>query len=155
NDDASAFSAFSSAFSIVLSLARKRIADLGCAPVGKDPKAFVDSGGLSRLEAEAANAAITSVREAAYPLILSLFGSKMPRGKQSRLVFTKMGQDLTRIEKTLGYSPRPATEDISQETAEPEGRSNGKARARPAAQHTTPFVEPGRRQTGIRSSRRV
>jgi hypothetical protein len=45
---------FSSAFSIILSLARERIAELGCPAVGDNPKAFVDRGGLSRLETEAA-----------------------------------------------------------------------------------------------------
>jgi hypothetical protein len=39
---------FSSAFSIILSLARERIAELGCPPVGENPKAFVDRGGLYR-----------------------------------------------------------------------------------------------------------
>jgi hypothetical protein len=37
---------FSSAFSIILNLASDRIAELGCAPIGEDPKAFVDRGGL-------------------------------------------------------------------------------------------------------------
>ena len=54
SDDASSWASFSSAFSIVLSLASDRIAELGCAPVGEDPKAFVDRGGLRRLETEAA-----------------------------------------------------------------------------------------------------
>jgi hypothetical protein len=146
SDDAPAFSTFSSAFSIILSLARKRIADLGCAPLGKDPKAFVDSGGLSRLEAEAANAAIQSVREAAYPLILNLFGAEMPRGKARRQVLTRLGQDLAHIESTLGYSPQAAPDDIAEQTGERLGRyRNGKARARPAARHTNPAIEPGRR----------
>src|SRR5260221_13545652 len=63
---------FSSAFSIVLSLASERIAELGCPPVGENPKAFVDRGGLRRLETEAAEVAIRRVREAAYPLIFKL-----------------------------------------------------------------------------------
>ena len=48
SDDAPRWASFSSAFSIVLSLASDRIAELGCAPVGEDPKAFVDRGGLRR-----------------------------------------------------------------------------------------------------------
>jgi hypothetical protein len=98
---------FSSAFSIILSLARERIAELGCAPVGEDPKAFVDRGGLSRLETEAAEAAIKGVRKAAYPLIFNLFGSELPRGKERKLVLTRLGQDLARIEQSLGYRLRP------------------------------------------------
>jgi hypothetical protein len=97
---------FSSAFSIILSLARERIAELGCPPIGENPKAFVDRGGLHRLETEAAEAAIRRVREAAYPLIFKLFGSNMPRGKQRKLILTRLGQDLARIEKMLGYRPR-------------------------------------------------
>ena len=50
SDDAPRWASFSSAFSIILSSASDRIAELGCAPVGEDPKAFVDSGGLRRLE---------------------------------------------------------------------------------------------------------
>jgi hypothetical protein len=114
SNDAPAFASFSSAFSIVLSLARQRIAELGCVSVDKDPKAFVDSGGLRRLETEAADAAIRRVREAAYPLILNLFGSELPRGEERRRVLTRLGQDLARIEKTLGYSPRPAPDDMRQ-----------------------------------------
>jgi hypothetical protein len=106
SDDASSWASFSSAFSIVLSLASDRIAELGCAPVGEDPKAFVDRGGLRRLETEAADAAIRRVREAAYPLVFKLFGSEMPRGKKRTLVLNRLGQDLARIERTLGYSPQ-------------------------------------------------
>ena len=98
---------FSSAFSIVLSLARERIAELGCSPVGENPKAFVDRGGLSRLETEAAEAAIKRVREAAYPLIFKLFGSEMPRGKERQIILSRLGQDLARIEKRLGYLRQP------------------------------------------------
>ena len=54
SDDAPRWASFSSAFSIVLSLASERIAELGCAPVGEDPKEFVDRGGLRLLETEAA-----------------------------------------------------------------------------------------------------
>ena len=94
---------FSSAFSIILSLARERIAELGCPPVGENPKAFVDRGGLRRLETEAAEVAIRRVREAAYPLIFRLFGDEMPRGKERKLILTRLGRDLGRIEKALGY----------------------------------------------------
>jgi hypothetical protein len=106
SDDASGWASFSSAFSIVLSLASDRIAELGCAPVDEDPKAFVDRGGLRRLETEAADAAIRRVREAAYPLVFKLLGSEMPRGKKRTLVLNRLGQDLARIERALGYSPQ-------------------------------------------------
>ena len=111
SNDAPRWASFSSAFSIILSLASNRIAELGCAPVGEDPKSFVDRGGLRHLETEAANAAIRRVREAAYPLIFRLFGAEMPRGKARKLVLTRLGQDLRRIEKTLGYQG-PAREDV-------------------------------------------
>ena len=38
SDDAPRWASFSSAFSIVLSLASNRIAELGCDPVGEDPR---------------------------------------------------------------------------------------------------------------------
>jgi hypothetical protein len=103
SDDSHRWASFSSAFSIVLSLAGERITELGCAPVGEDPKMFVDRGGLRRLETEAAEAAIKRVREAAYPLIFRLCGSELPRGKGRKFVLTRLAQDLRRIEKTLGY----------------------------------------------------
>ena len=115
SDDAPRWASFSSAFSIVLSLASDRIAELGCAPVGEDPKAFVDRGGLRRLETEAADAAIRRVREAAYPLIFKLFGSEMPRGKDRKLILSRLGQDLSRIENTLGYRQGPAGDDMRRE----------------------------------------
>jgi hypothetical protein len=102
---------FSSAFSIILSLARERIAELGCRPVGENPKAFVDRGGLRRLETEAAEVAIRRVREAAYPLIFKLFGDEMPHGKERKLILTRLGQDLGRIEKALGYRLRSTRDD--------------------------------------------
>ena len=94
---------FSPAFSIILSLSRERIAELGCSPVGEDPKAFVERGGLKYLEDEAANMAIARVRRAAYPLVFKLFDSEMPRGKARNLVLARLRQDLARIESTLGY----------------------------------------------------
>jgi hypothetical protein len=112
SDDAPRWASFSSAFSIVLNLASDRIAELGCAPVGEDPKAFVDRGGLRRLETEAADAAIRRVRAAAYPLIFKLFGSEMPRGKERKLVLNRLGEDLACIEKTLGYGPQSARNDV-------------------------------------------
>jgi len=118
SDDAPRWASFSSAFSIILSSASDRIAELGCAAVGEDPKAFVDRGGLRRLETEAADAAIRRVREAAYPLIFKLFGSEMPRGKERKLVLTRLGQDLARIEKTLGYRLRSARDDAREQTSE-------------------------------------
>jgi hypothetical protein len=111
SDDAPRWASFSSAFSIVLSLASNRIAELGCDPVGDDPKSFVDRGGLRRLETEAADAAIRRVREAAYPLIFKLFGSEMPRGKERKVVLARLSQDLSRIEMTLGYRQRSARDD--------------------------------------------
>ena len=111
SDDAPRWASFSSAFSIVLSLASDRIAELGCDLVGDDPKTFVDRGGLRRLELEAADAAIRRVREAAYPLIFKLFGSEMPRGKERKLVLARLSQDLSRIETTLGYVERSARDD--------------------------------------------
>jgi hypothetical protein len=86
SDEASPWSSFSPAFSIISSLAASRVTELGCAPVGEDPKTFVDRGGLRRLEAEAADEAIRRIREAAYPLIFKLFGSEMPHGKERKLV---------------------------------------------------------------------
>jgi hypothetical protein len=118
---------FSSAFSIILSLARERIAELGCAPVGEDPKAFVDRGGLSHLETEAAEAAIRGVRRAAYPLIFNLFGSQMPRGKERKLVLTSLGQDLARIEQTLGYRRRPTPDNARDNERVPRYRQRKRA----------------------------
>ena len=111
SDDAPRWASFSSAFSIVLSSASDRIAELGCAAVGDDPKAFVDRGGLRRLEAEVAEAAIKRLREAAYPLIFKLFGSEIPRGKERKRVLAHLGQDLARIEKSLEYTSRPALDE--------------------------------------------
>ena len=109
---------FSSAFSIILSLARDRIAELGCPPIGENPKAFVDRGGLRRLETEAAEVAIRSVREAAYPLIFKLFGSEMPR-KERKFVLTRLGQDLAHIERVLGYRLRSARHDMRKHRERP------------------------------------
>ena len=78
---------FSSAFSIILSLARDRIAELGCPPIGENPKAFVDRGGLRRLETEAAEVAIRSVREAAYPLIFKLFWLQDASRQRAQICF--------------------------------------------------------------------
>jgi hypothetical protein len=116
SDDAPRWASFSSAFSIILSLASNRIAELGCAPLGEDPKAFVDRGGLRRLETEAADAAIRRVREAAYPLIFKLFGSEMPRGKERKLVLIRLGEDMARIEKALGYGLRATRGDLHEQT---------------------------------------
>src|SRR6516164_3818164 len=107
---------YSSAFAIILSLARERIAELGCPSIGENPKAFVDRGGLSRLETEAAEIAIRRVREAAYPLIFKLFGSEMPRGKERQVVLKRLGQDLARIEKNLGYRLRPTPDDARKQS---------------------------------------
>ena len=100
-------------FSIVLSLASDRIAELGCTPVGEDPKAFVDRGGLRRLETEAADAAIRRVREAAYPLIFKLFGSQLPQGKERKVILSRLGKDLNRIEVALGHRDRQARAGVA------------------------------------------
>ena len=126
SDDAPRWASFSSAFSIVLSSASDRIAELGCDPVGDDPKAFVDRGGLHRLEAEAAETAIRRLREAAYPLIFKLFGSEMPRGKDRKLVLARLGQDLARIEKSLGYAARPALGKARERELAPVRKTRGK-----------------------------
>ena len=114
NDAPRRGASFSSAFAIILSLARERIAELGCPPIGEDPKAFVDRGGLRRLEEEAAGVAIRRVREAAYPLIFKLFGDEMPRGKERKRVLGRLGEDLARIEKVLGYRLRPTRDDAGE-----------------------------------------
>jgi hypothetical protein len=133
SDDAPRWASFSSAFSIVLGLASDRIAELGCAPVGDDPKAFVDRGGLRRLEAEAAEAAIKRLREAAYPLIFKLFGSEMPRGKGRKLVLDRLGQDLARIEKSLGYASRPAQRELREPGLDRLGKMRSKRARRETA----------------------
>ena len=56
-------------------------------------------------------------REAAYPLIFRLFGSEMPRGKERKLVLTRLGDDLARIEKALGYGTRPTPDDTREQTS--------------------------------------
>ena len=113
SDDAHRWASFSSAFSIVLSLASDRIADLGCTPVGEDPKAFVDRGGLRRMEIEAGDAAIKRVREAAYPLIFKLFGSQLPQGKERKVILSRLGKDLSRIEVALGHRDRLARASVA------------------------------------------
>jgi hypothetical protein len=116
NGDSRRGASYSSAFAIILSLARERIAELGCPAIGENPKAFVDRGGLSHLETQAAEVAIRRVREAAYPLIFKLFGSEMPRGKERKVVLRRLGQDLARIEKNLGYRLRAAPADARAQT---------------------------------------
>jgi hypothetical protein len=64
------------------------------------------------LENEAADAAIRRIREAAYPLIFKLFGSEMPHGKQRKVVLTRLGQDLSRIETALGHGEQPAPSEV-------------------------------------------
>jgi hypothetical protein len=115
NDGSNRGASYSSAFAIILSLARERIAALGCSPVGENPKPFIDRGGLSRLESEAAEIAVRRVREAAYPLIFKLFGGKMPRGKKRKIILDRLGQDLARIEKSLGYRLRVQEDDAREQ----------------------------------------
>ena len=138
SDDAHRWASFSSAFSIVLSLASDRIAELGCSPVGEDPQAFVDGGGLRRLETEAADAAIRRVREAAYPLIFKLFGSQLPQGKERKVILSRLGKDLNRIEIALGHGDRQARASVA-------GMRRHQRRA--AVKHhrtaSRPYREPG------------
>ena len=129
SDDAPRWASFSSAFSIVLSSANDRITELGCTPVGEDPQAFVNRGGLRRLETEAAAAAIKRVCEAAYPLIFKLFGGEMPRGGERKLVLSRLGQDLKRIEETLGFRQDP-TQDASRKSMSGHLRSGATKRRR-------------------------
>lgn len=128
SDDAPRWASFSSAFSIVLSSASDRIAELGCTPVGDDPKAFVARGGLRRLEAEAAETAIRRLREASYPLIFKLFGSEMPRGKGRKRVLAQLGQDLARIERSLEYISRPALDEVRERGLERVRKMRSKSR---------------------------
>jgi hypothetical protein len=133
SDDASRRGAsYSSAFAIILSLARERIAELGCPPIGDNAKAFIDRGALSRVETEAAEVAVRRVREAAYPLIFKLFGSDMPRGKERKLILSRLGQDLARIEKTLGYRLRPMGDDTREHS---ERESPYRERSKSAKRH--------------------
>jgi len=129
NDGSNRGASYSSAFAIILSLARERIAALGCSPVGEHPKPFIDRGGLSRLETEAAEIAVRRVHEAAYPLIFKLFGGKMPRGKERKIILDRLGQDLARIEKSLGYRLR-VQEDDAREQARKAAHSRRKRVAR-------------------------
>ena len=129
SDDAPRRASFSSAFSIVLSSANDRITELGCTPVGEDPHSFVDRGGLRRLETEAAAAAIKRVREAAYPLIFKLFGAEMPSGRGRKVILSRLGQDLKRIEETLAYGQNP-TQDASRKSMSSRMRSGATQRRR-------------------------
>jgi hypothetical protein len=121
---------YSSAFAIILSLARERIAALGCHPVGENPKAFIDRGGLSRLEAEAAEVAVRRVREAAYPLIFKLFGGEMPGAEERKVVLDRLGKDLARIERNLGYRLRALEDDACEQARR--GVQSGRKRVAPA-----------------------
>ena len=69
------------------------------------------------------------VREAAYPLIFKLLGAEMPHGKERKLVLTRLGRDLSRIEKALGYS-EPRARD---ETRKPKSRHERRRQARKRA----------------------
>ena len=137
SDDAHRWASFSSAFSIVLSLASDRIAELGCTPVGEDPQAFVDGGGLRRLETEAADAAIRRVREAAYPLIFKLFGSQLPQGKERKVILSRLGKDLSRIEVALGGGERHALAIVADM-----GRHRRRAAAKRHRTASPPYREP-------------
>ena len=129
SDDRVTGASFSSAFSIILSLSRERVAELGCSPVGEDPSAFVHRGGLRRLENEAANIAIARIRQAAYPLIFNLFGSQLPSGKERNLVLTRLSHDLARIEKALGHTLPHTPLDLRERRSDPVRRSRPQKRA--------------------------
>jgi hypothetical protein len=58
-----------------------------------------------------------------------LFGSEMPRGKERKLVLTRLGQDLSRIEKSLGYGERPAEDNARMRTSETVRRYQQRKRA--------------------------
>jgi hypothetical protein len=62
------------------------------------------------LETEAAEVAIRRVREAAYPLIFRLFGDEIPRGKERKLILTRLGQDLGGLKRpwVIDCDPRGA-----------------------------------------------
>ena len=112
--------------------------NLGCTAVGEDPQAFVDGGGLRRLETEAADAAIRRVREAAYPLIFKLFGSQMPQGKARKVILSRLGKDLNRIEIALGHGDRQTRAGVA---------GMRRHRRRAAVKHrrtaSRPYREPG------------
>jgi hypothetical protein len=42
----------------------------------------------------------------------------MPRGKERKLVLTRLGNDMARIEKALGYEPRSTRGDLHEQTRE-------------------------------------
>jgi hypothetical protein len=49
---------------------------------------------------------------------LNPLAPKMSRGKEHKLILTRLGQDLARIEKTLGYSLRSTRNDGGRQTSE-------------------------------------
>jgi hypothetical protein len=87
---------------------------MSCGLASSNPGRNIFAFAHSTRPLEAAEVAIRRVREAAYPLIFKLFGSEMPRGKERKVVLTRLGQDLARIEKTLGYRLR-FTRDAARE----------------------------------------
>ena len=78
---------------------------------------------------EAADAAIRRVREAAYPLIFKLLGAEMPHGKERKLVLTRLGRDLSRIETALGYSEPRARDQTSKPNLDTKRRRQARKRA--------------------------
>jgi hypothetical protein len=57
----------------------------------------------------------------------------MPRGKERQVVLKRLGQDLARIEKNLGYRLRPTPDDAHKQTkerAKPERRRAAAAKRR-------------------------
>src|SRR5262249_20340333 len=62
--------------------------------------------------------------------VFKLFGSEMPRGKERKVVLTKLGQDLARIEKALGdrlRSSDDARADVRAHPSSPCAEHDGQA----------------------------
>src|SRR5262245_44656141 len=87
SDDVPRWASFSPAFSIVLSSARGRIAELGCAPMA-----------VTQSRSSIAEACVAwklrprpkpSKEFARRPILFKLFGSDMPRGKKRKLVLSQ------------------------------------------------------------------
>ena len=56
----------------------------------------------------------------------------MPRGKERKLILTRLGQDLARIEKTLGYRLRAMQDDTREQS---ERQSPYRERRKSAKRH--------------------
>ena len=95
---------------LVSSVGRMALEDLGCTPVGDDPTAFIERGGLQALEKEAIKTALITVRKYAHPLIVALRDSvdrKVPAADRE-VARRILGWDLNRIETTVDrVTPTP------------------------------------------------